>query len=373
MSDLLVTVTALYLAYKQQELRVLFTRFKPATIWPIWICIGIIGLLINIGLADIGAWNEFFEFRWILTFLCLIYLFDQVDRKEVFLKYLTPLIIILNAVSIFIYFKTGGGRATGILGATMPFSHNIGLVSCLYLFIVLKDTKNIFARSKLINVVAFLTSFFLMAVTLTRGVWIGFGLGVAVASFRWNIKLFAKVSTALVAVSIIGILANQNIARRVFNRSIHETQSNDERIALWRANWEIIKDNPIFGVGYGQNKNHLRKYYDELGYPQDQKISHAHNQYLQIWGGMGTLGLLCFLTFIFFLIRAVYIKENGLQEKALKYGLLAAIVSFQIGALTEANFNIAKNRYFFLTFAAMAYSLGIPKKSLRRKNSSSIS
>ena len=133
-----------------------------------------------------------------------------------------------------------------------------------------------------------------------------------------------------------------------------------------------MQDHPLLGVGFGQNRNHLKKYYSELGFAADMPISHAHNQYLQFWAGTGTLGLLCYLTFLFFIFKAIwkgYRNAPG-EYKGVMLGLFSAVLCFIIGALTEANFNISKNRFLFLLLAGVA--IGFSEK-IMAKNSEATS
>jgi O-antigen ligase len=196
-------------------------------------------------------------------------------------------------------------------------------------------------------------------------------VGIAVASFLWNKKFFVGVLVSVAAIVAIGISTSERFANRVLTRSSLEVDSNQERTALWKGNWAMVKDYPVFGVGLGANKSHLRKYYDEFGYPPGQRESHAHNQYLQYWAGTGTLGFFCFLSFLFIILRYAYagIKSNKSEfDEKLFLGLLAALLCFLVGSLTESNFNIAKNRFFFLLIASIAIAWSGSNSNARSSN-----
>jgi len=104
-----------------------------------------------------------------------------------------------------------------------------------------------------------------------------------------------------------------------------------------------------------------------LGYPEDQFKSHAHNQYLHIWAGTGTLGLLCYLFFVGFLLVQTWKNFKSFQgwEKALMAGCMAAQVEFLVSGFTESNFERSKVRFV----AMMAWAFVLLYRSYRiRKN-----
>ncbi len=358
LADSLVIGTALYIAFKQNNFKNLLTSFRPSLLWPIWIFIILIGLFLNTDLKTPGPWKDFFEFRWILTFLSWIYILRNLaDHKKSF-NILAILTILLNLAALVVWFKNPSARAGGLLGSAMSFAHNLAPLLSLFTVLLITNWKNFSKQEKILTSVVVITSGVLVILTFTRGVWIGSVLAILTTTFLWNRKVFASVLVALTVVFLIGISTSERFSNRVFTKTANEIDSNQERTALWRGNWEMIKEHPLFGVGLGANKSHLRKYYDIFGYPEGQRQSHAHNQYLQYWAGTGTVGLLCFLSFLFFVLKYSYngFKNNRTNSyvKNLQLALLAALICFLVGSLTESNFNIAKNRFFFLILAGMA-------------------
>lgn len=370
--DICFIVTALLAAIKNKDLQGYFQSFKPALIWIIWILIVMVGLAINVGLTNAKPWIEALEFRWILTFLSMIYLTriffkSEENAQEKILLFLSPIALCMNVAAISIYYVKSEIRAGGILNAVMSFSHNLAMLFCFFFFslILIGSSHKINKKMNLIQLSIVISSGALLVATLTRGAWIGSVVGILIGSILIDKKFFLKVLMGVIVISTVLLTTQPKINNRFFGKTFSEVGSNNERIALWKGNFRIIQDNPIWGVGYQQNKHHLRKYYDEFGYPPEQRISHAHNQYLQYWGGTGALGLMCFLGFLFFLIWPVVKSIHQLPDpqKYFQLGLLAAIICFLVGGLTEANFNIAKNRMLFLLIAAWAYSLSFHKKS----------
>ncbi|MFN8790903.1 MAG: O-antigen ligase family protein [Bdellovibrionales bacterium] len=358
LSDILLTLTALTLAFRRKRFRFFFTSFRPAGLWVVWLVTVIVGLGINVGFQDPKPWNEFLEFRWILTFLAILFLVGELSAAAAHLHQVWLwLLIPLNAAALVLFLQDPHWRVQGILKQTMSFSHNIAPLWCLFAVSSLISWKTLSRREQGLRALVVLTTGLLTLFTFTRGVWIGSAVAALAALWLWNRKAFSAALLGGLALAATLVFTNQRIHDRVFTKTVNETQSNDERWALWRGNWRMIQDYPLLGVGFQQNKYHLRRYYDEFGYPPGQRESHAHNQYLQVWGGTGTLGLLCFVAFNFLLLRLAvqgYRKSTTVLAEGWHLGLFSALLCFMIGALTESNFNIAKNRLLFLIFAGFA-------------------
>lgn len=373
-SDFVIVITSLGLAYQRNEFRLYFDGFRPKYLWPVWLSVVAVGLFFNINIQSV---INFVEFKWILTLLSITYLvFILIDENFEYFKLfnnISYMALILNVIAIYLYFTRDEGRAAGIYNAIMGFSHNIAPIFCLF-FILYITNWNL--NKKIDNLIIFLTvvtSGFLVLVTYTRGVWLGVIFAIPIVLAFWSIKRvlqFIGITTLLLAFLIY---FNKNFSDRVFSKTIAETSSNDARVVLWKANLMMVRDYPFFGVGQGMNKNYLQKYFDEIGIPKNSVIiSHAHNQYLQVWAGTGTFGLICYLFFLFSIFRTVKTSYQLSQakNKPLFLGLLAAILCFLISALTEANFNISKNRFLFLLIAGMAIGIANRTNESRLKQAS---
>ncbi len=79
------------------------------------------------------------------------------------------------------------------------------------------------------------------------------------------------------------------------------------------------------------------------------------------------MGLLCYLSFMGLILAKTYQgyrASSGTVWGAWQLGLLASLFCFWVGALTESNFNIAKNRYLFLMLAALAVVQAVKASNL---------
>lgn len=117
------------------------------------------------------------------------------------------------------------------------------------------------------------------------------------------------------------------------------------------------------------NNERLTEYYDKLQIPQTELKSHAHNQFLHFAAGTGLLGLVIFLFFLGSIFRSGilgFIQNNDTLIKSIYLSLLSSFICFVAAGLTESNFSISKNRFFFLFYCAFIIALAI-KENLKSK------
>ncbi|MBW8049885.1 MAG: O-antigen ligase family protein [Cytophagales bacterium] len=69
------------------------------------------------------------------------------------------------------------------------------------------------------------------------------------------------------------------------------------RIVSWKNTWQLIKQNPVLGVGTGDYIYELSKIYEKDQY--DLPVN-SHSQYLYIWASIGIWGLIVFILVIFY-------------------------------------------------------------------------
>ncbi len=88
---------------------------------------------------------------------------------------------------------------------------------------------------------------------------------------------------SLVAGSLFLMFGYDKVSDRLDN------WESDERLAVWNANWHILRDFPLFGTGLGSHAEACPMYYDPPFV--DIEFTHAENSYLQVASECGLLGL----------------------------------------------------------------------------------
>lgn len=137
----------------------------------------------------------------------------------------------------------------------------------------------------LLGVLAFSVLF-----SLSRGGTVALGVSLVVMLgllFRAK-RLSGRAVGALLGMSLIaGSLFLMFGYEKVSDRL--DDWESDERLAVWKANWEILRDFPLFGTGLGSHAEACPMYYDPPFV--EVEFTHAENSYLQIASECGVLGL----------------------------------------------------------------------------------
>jgi O-antigen ligase len=98
-------------------------------------------------------------------------------------------------------------------------------------------------------------------------------------------------------------------------------RNQDERLIIWRSAIDLIRQNPILGVGIGDVRAELTGEYIRAG---EEKLSrerlNAHNQFLEVFIEGGVIGFIMFITILGFMI---FIAVN---ERNLLYGLFILMI-----------------------------------------------
>jgi O-antigen ligase len=175
-----------------------------------------------------------------------------------------------------------------------------------------------------------------MACLLTgvRGAWLGILiLCLLTTLFIREFRIPGVLILFFTAVIFISFPENR-MSKRVHTAITMSTQSEQYRLAHWKANLELALKHPLTGIGYGSNrKPGILSPYLKKG------VRHgpSHNEYIDILSSSGFTGLLLFLGVLFspfFYIFKLMLKS----EKKIKQTLLI-LLSFQIFIFTTIIFD----------------------------------
>ena len=133
------------------------------------------------------------------------------------------------------------------------------------------------------------------------------------------------------------------------------------RTYIWKDTFNLIKDFPAFGTGLGTFSLAYTLYKEDAYWPY--VYDHAHNDYMELAAETGLIGFfLVLFAFVSFYKRAVYnIRKFSPQKDPLRYYILLGCLSGMFGlfihAVTEFNFQIPANAYYFIFLLGLANSL----------------
>jgi O-antigen ligase len=130
--------------------------------------------------------------------------------------------------------------------------------------------------------------------------------------------------------------------------SPEQVESNSERLVVWHAALEVIKENPVFGVGTGDVKDALMEEYQKehkLGV-YNMRLN-AHNQYLQTYIALGIPGAL--------LLVILLIIPGWMAVRRLDMVCLAFLVVFAFNILVESMLEVQAGVIFYSFFNVLFF------------------
>lgn len=216
----------------------------------------------------------------------------------------------------------------------------------------------------------------------SRGIWISIAITILIGIFLiFKFKLpqiFQENRRSLILILIIFlaltlIYSTENPLNRSALTVIERARSTfDEydpsintRILIWRTTLEMMKNNPLLGLGIGSFKMNYLSYQAEYLKDHPQYLSYygkageAHNEYLQMCAELGIIGLLIFMVFIlsFYNLILDYLKKNqDYKDKIMVLGLVLGLTCFLIHGLFCFPFHVPALGVTFFSLLGLTVS-----------------
>jgi O-antigen ligase len=225
-----------------------------------------------------------------------------------------------------------GFRPGWSVGDANDFS--VSAILCLpFMFLRLRNAE---ARwEKRFYKVALLLAAVALTLCASRGGFLGFIAAFLVVVWRSQHRVRNLALIGLLALVPSIALPNSPIHR--FLQPTHsETESNQNRVAAWKAGWRMVKAHPMAGVGLGNFKELMPRYTD----PGVNVDTISHNSYIEVAAEMGIPQLLVFVGIVFFSYRSFEQTRRKVQHSNAKLlydaalGLEAGLIGHAAGALT---------------------------------------
>lgn len=186
-----------------------------------------------------------------------------------------------------------------------------------------------------------------LLLTFTRSVWLGF----TAAAFL--VLFFARPRLAFYAVPVV-IIFITFLPLPLFGRLVStfdlQQSSNFDRIRMLQAGVEMIKDQPLLGVGPANVKNSYALYRKHDA-PRPRP-PHLHNNVVQLWAERGILGLIAYLVLLALFLRECIVRWHGPNRMWAEIGV-AVTVSLAVAGLFEFNFGDTEVLYVLLNLFAL--------------------
>ena len=292
-----------------------------------------------------------------LTYLSLVFIFlslasmKSADSSRYLIKALTVLGLIgalygwlQNADADVIDWDNPGNKIILTLGNSDFASSFLALTAIATLTFLLLGVTNVWKRSLLVfsfTVQLYLTErsdalhgfiILLLGSAILVGLWLTF-------SSRSFLRRFAVVWWATIfTTGVIGVSGLVGIGPFASYLS-QNLKSLQDRYYFWIAGLNMIKDNPLFGIGIDSFGDYYRKYRTVEGIDLRGTAltgtNNAHNSIVQIGatGGLVLLGAYVFL--IAFTVYRAYIALKTHKDKILVSGVFSIWISFQVQTLVS--------------------------------------
>lgn len=172
--------------------------------------------------------------------------------------------------------------------------------------------------------------FVTMLLTYSRGIWISFGAMI----IYWGIFVERRLLLSLLAIPIILYFYDGEIATRLWSIFQGHDTSADLRWALWDSTMYIVRENPVWGIGW----NTFYLVYPEYNYyiqGPNVLMHHAHNLYLNMLAEIGIPGLISFITVLIGHVVTSIRLKGDVFRKAASIGVGALAVGVLVSGLSD--------------------------------------
>jgi O-antigen ligase len=167
--------------------------------------------------------------------------------------------------------------------------------------------------------------------------------------------LLAFLGTLLIAGALVAWLGMGDVIHR-FSLMRNAEVSEGQRLSMSRGAYHIFRDHPWTGTGLGTIVSVYPAY--ETAY-DSTIVDHVHDDHFELLAETGSIGAICWLTFIGLLIVSGlknFWTQRDPTVRALQLGALAGCVGLLIHSFADFNLHIPANALLFYLLAGIASS-----------------
>jgi len=174
------------------------------------------------------------------------------------------------------------------------------------------------------------------------------------ARFRLATKILTAASLCILTFGIIVVLiafiGGDAVVTRIENIDSEigtAEQSRVNRGAIWESTWQMIRDRPVFGSGFGAYGTAITKYDTTNGH---FLLEQAHNDYLEIVANGGVIGAILFIAFAFLVGARMLINLRTADgfRRACCFGSVVGIFGVLIHSFVDFGLHVLVNALVFV-------------------------
>lgn len=313
----------------------------PFALFTVWAFIGLFSALYKV-----NSIHDFYAH--LLKYLAIYYIMINFFNSSKRLIILSWIIIVSATI-----FSIGGmGYFYLVLGnnistTRMTFQEtSINIIGFVCIFALLLSVHLLprtgMLYKKILLLISLTVTSIVTVMTVSLGTLLAMILSILVL-FPKNKKIVVLVSLLLATVLVITSLSFIPVKNRISTNYIVNKLQDEERIKIWHTYFEIIKDYPIFGIGFDMDdmwhdQNLWDKYSARIPSKFRTSIAHPHNILISITVRLGLVGLGLFFYIIFVFVRMSWIVvKHGKDDFIKSWGLCitAAFAAWFIKGMFE--------------------------------------
>ncbi|MEM7310411.1 MAG: putative O-glycosylation ligase, exosortase A system-associated [Planctomycetota bacterium] len=247
---------------------------------------------------------------------------------------------------------TGGGKVLqgpgGMLADNNDFAMAMAMSVPLLFQIGMTEKREIIRRAFLFSVPMTVIA---VGATYSRGGFLSVGLAIGILVWRSRNRVVGILIGVLIAIVAVLSMPDSYKERLATLRNPQEEGSAAGRLRAWGVATNMAKDNPFFGVGFGQFRQNWLKYCADPT-PQEKvgkAVIVAHSSYFQIWAECGTPALILYLSMLGLSFLSIWrtrrmAKTRYFSSWILSYATMfeASLAAFVVGSafLNRAHFDL---------------------------------
>ena len=379
---------------------------KGGGVVALMLILSLVGLAINRDKLELSKWEKYFVFSFIFYFAVIAINLWWFDGKLHDLDTPSRLVLVLP---IYFFIRKTDIKVDWfiwgvVLGSILAGLIKFGIIDVHYLSkIVTVQTgsftllSSIFALSSLMFVgkgsstikntllfVAFASGIVASFMSGGRGVWIAAILSLIfifiINPMRWSIRLRLSAVLSMIILFYSAYLIPQTGVKNRIDLALKNTTSwvqngqantsSGARLEMWKASFEVIKENPIIGVGEDNYAKHQKRLIEQGKIDKFAgNFRHPHGEYITSLVEQGLIGLLAFLLVLFTPIMFFFniIKRNlfNYQERVLTASGMLVGLHYLFYSFTSGVFDHQSTMLFYAVFMVIIF--GLIKSNSRTK------
>ena len=391
---LLLFLFSLRLYYSKRKLPVSI-KGKPIFILSlIYLLISVISLFNAINPAE-GVFDITKTFLVVLLFFFLTHIFIRNNNFiDVLAKTIVLSALIATAIGFYQYSVYASGRTeaelyTSLYNIKGLMTHKNQLAIFIFLMLPLTVYGSFYLMRfwKTLSILACMGIIVLILLLQTRSVWIGTALFVFIVLllttiYHRNFLIFSKSKKIIRAVLIAAfailssitfyIVQSPSLSKLMKYKLISiydlDSETNRGRLQIAKATIEMIRDNPILGVGAGNWKINYPVYYSQYQGLEFKNWRRPHNDFIWILAEKGFIGFVVYLTIVFILFYYSFKLLPSMKERKYQFVIILITASL-LGYLAISNFSFPYERVIHQTFLSVyvAIVISLYNKQLQRR------